>query len=388
MKYRVLFFLAFQIFYIKTAFALSDGFEKPKQGLFSTYEVATFKLSAPLTTLFNAKKLSFFEIKKVTVNGFISYRDDSQKTITLPIKLHIKGYTSTKFCTFPKLELKIPASESVNTIFEGIKTLDLNTHCVEIDDPSTDPYINYVKSSFENHREAMIYRIMEILRMPSLRARPILVEYTDTDDKSEIFAKQDFAYQAFFLEDYSDFRKKNNLKAIRGINDITKFDVDPKDLEKLSTYVFSNVQDSPNIDLDDASRSALFQFLVGNRDWFIQTTKSDFREQGNPKSENIWNMKIVENSKGKWITIPQDFNFSMFMQNFPVVQPVEIKTFGLVGAESRIKILQSFVDKKDQIIEAIKTLEPSSAGPILILLDLIFKQLDSMLLDLKTAQTS
>lgn len=383
MKYKILFLFLFVIGLCSSnaALALSAAFVKPKNGLFSTYEITNFQLKAPLTTLFKAKKLNFFEVKKVKVNGVISYTDEKQNLVNLNVELYIKGYTTTQFCTFPKLELKIPKSESIGTIFDGIKTVDLNTHCVEQDDPSTEAYIQYIKSSFNNHREAMIYRIMDVLNMPSLRARPVLIQYTDTDENSEVSAKPNFAYQAFFLEDYSDFRKKNNLKAIRGVNDVTKADVDVNDTDKLSTYVFSNVADSPNMDLDDAARSAVLQFIIGNGDWFLQTTKTDLREEGHSDGENLWNMKIVEDTKGKWITIPQDFNFSMFMQNYPVVQPINSKVFDLASTESKISILEGFTNKKSQIYEIIKQLDGS--GPIIYRLELVFAEIERMLSNLK-----
>ncbi len=56
----------------KSAFALTNAFVKPKSGLFSNFESAHFQLKAPLTTLFKAKKLNFFEMKKVKVPGVLS----------------------------------------------------------------------------------------------------------------------------------------------------------------------------------------------------------------------------------------------------------------------------------------------------------------------------
>jgi hypothetical protein len=383
MKYKILLLLAIHVCSLNTAFALSDAFSKPENGIFSTYEIARFQLKAPFTTLFKAKKLGFFGSKRVNVDGVISYLDETQKLISLRVQLHIKGFTSTEFCTFPKLELIIPKSESINTVFQGIKAIDLNTHCVEQDDPSTAATMQYIKSAFNNHREAMIYRIMDILNMPSFRARPILIQYTDTDEKSETLVKQNFEYQAFFLEDYADFRKKNKLKAIRGVNDVTKSDTDINDLEKLGTYVFSNVADSPNVDLDDAARSALLQFFIGNGDWFLQTTKTDKRYEGQVDGENLWNMKIVEDANGRWITIPQDFNFSMFMQNFPLVEPINSKVFDLAPAESKIAMLESFIAKKAQIYEAIRKLDSTSSEQILFRLDRVYIEMEKLLKQLK-----
>lgn len=377
MKFNLLFSVVMTLGVPNFAFALTDAFVKPKSGLFSNFESAHFQLKAPLTTLFKAKKLNFFEMKKVKVPGVLSYVDQHKEVINLNLEIHIKGFTSAKFCSFPKLELKIPKSESAGTIFEGIKNVDLNTHCVEQDDPSTEPYIQYIKSSFNNHREAKIYEIMDLLNMPSLRAKPVLVQYTDTDELSEISAKPNFSYQAFFLEDFSDFRKKNSLMAIRGVNDVTKADVEVGDTEKMSTYVFSNVADSLKLDLDDAARSALLQFFIGNSDWFIQTTKTDYREKDHPESENLWNVKIVEDSNGRWITIPQDFNFSMFMQNYLVVPPINSKVFDLVNDQTKLHLLEEFKLKKDLIYQTIKSLD--GADSILQRLDMVYTEIDRMI---------
>ncbi|MES2802715.1 MAG: hypothetical protein V4654_09510 [Bdellovibrionota bacterium] len=349
--YFILFSLAFSV-----SHALTPAFPAPTSGIFSSYEILNFKLTAPISTLLKAKELSFFATKKVVVEGTLSYTDHKNKNVQIPVKINIKGFTSTQFCTLPKLELKLDKTLKKNTLFENIKSIDLHTHCIEQEDTKA---LEAVKVAFNAHREAMLYRYMDILEIPGFRARPIMMEYQDTDANSIMQAKSGFLYQAFFLEDYGDFRKRNNLKAIRGVNDVTKTDTDPTDTEKLASYVFSHVEQHPAVDRDDVARAVLFQHLIGNGDYFIQTTSTGYRD-GSPTDENLWNMKIVENTDGKWITIPQDFNFSLILLNYPVVPSLEMVTFNLASPETQINLYKSFANKKAELIKATDLLQAES----------------------------
>lgn len=366
------------------AHALSTNFSSHKNNIFSEYSVLDFKLTAPFSTLLKFKKeneQNIFAVKEKEITGQLQYTDNNNKIVSIPVKIHLKGFTTLSFCTFPKLEIKISKSQSKNTLFEGINSIDLNTHCIEEDDKSDKGYMTAFKSSIHNHRESMIYRIMSILNMPSFQSRPVMIEYEDTAMSSENSVKSGYKYQAFFLEDYGDFRKRNNLKAIRGVNDFNKFLEDPNDVEKINSYKFTFVQDSPKVDTDDLARAALLQFFIGNHDWFVQVTKEGFRFANQSNSENLWNMKIVEDSSGKWITIPQDFNLSLFAtaNEHPMISKINTVVFDSANKESKIHILKSFIEKKDEIYKAISELDENSAQYILLRLDKVYSEIQLML---------
>lgn len=367
--YFILFSLVFSV-----AHALTPVFPAPSSGIFSSYEILNFKLTAPISTLLKAKELMFFETKNVVVEGKLSYTDSNGKNIQIPVKINIKGFTSTQFCTLPKLELKLDKTLKKNTLFENIKSIDLHTHCVEQEDVNA---MDVVKAAFNAHREAMLYRYMDILEIPGFRARPIMMEYQDTDAVSTMQAKPDFLYQAFFLEDYGDFRKRNNLKAIRGVNDITKIVTDPTDSEKLASFVFTSVEQHPIVDRDDAARAALFQYLIGNSDYFIQTTQTGYRH-GKPTDENLWNMKIVENVDGRWVTIPQDFNFSQIIMNSSHILPLEMETFSLASPETQQNLYKSFASKKLELLKATDSLQ-TDAMSMQNYLERVFQNIESKL---------
>lgn len=360
------------LFLLSTAQALTSAFAAPTTGIFSGYDVLDFKLTAPISTLLNAKKLSFFEVKKVSVQGTLSYTDNNQ-IIQIPVKINIKGFTSTQFCTLPKLELKLDKALKQNTLFANVKSIDLHTHCVEQDDATA---MDAVKASFTAHREALIYRFMDVLEIPAFRARPIMMAYEDTDTPSIMQAKTNYKYQAFFLEDYGDFRKRNNLKAIRGVNDITKYDTAPDDLEKLASFVFTSVEQHSAVDRDDVARAVLFQNMIGNGDYFIQKTATGYRIDS-ATDENLWNMKLVENAAGKWITIPQDFNFSLITTSHQVSLPLEREGWDLASAQAKQNILTSFKNKKSELLKAAEALS-SDADVVKIHLERFFLSIENL----------
>ena len=363
--------------------ALSGAFKKPETGVFSSYDVMRFHLRANFSTLLNAKKGNPYEAKKVKVPGVLSYLGDNKKWVSLKVELNIKGFSSIQFCSFPKLEIKLPKGQLSETIFAGMKSVDLNTHCVEKNDSTLEPHFKTYAEGMNSHREPTIYRIMEELDMPSFRARPILIQYSDLEENSLIKVLPNTDYHAFLLEDYGDFRKRNQLKVIRGIHDPSKFMIDPLDSEKMSTYVFSNVSDSTQVDREDVARSALLQYLVGNTDWYIKKTKQDSRFEGDIDGQELWNMKLVENIQGKWITFPQDFNFSFFITGFPFRTPLDTQTFELASEASRLKILESFLNKKNQIYEIVRSMNGDDSEALIKGLEIAFAEIQQMHLDLK-----
>ena len=262
------------------AAAISKPFPPyPQEHLFSGYEVKNFSLAAPLTDLFNSRTGNSFTSKQYTVPGSISYLDDHNQKITISVKIRLKGHITLVNCPFPKMELELSRQQTLNTIFEGTKQIDLNTHCAEPNDSTVEQRLRY---SFENHREAVIYRIMEILEMPTLKARPVIMQYFDNTPNVTPIVKSASTYQTFFLEDVSDLRKRLNAKEIRGAKSEQKSMVDPSDKEKLAQYSFTLAEETPNVDYSDIARITLFQYFVGNTDWNSQL----FRQIGLEATEN------------------------------------------------------------------------------------------------------
>lgn len=357
----VLLSVYYSVFAIAPAcWGLSEPFSEPRPALFSSTQILRFRLSAAFSTLVRAKDDPSLNVKRIEVPGELSYTKDDGTAVRAQVQINIKGFASIRMCSFPKLEIKfVRASEITGTLFEGLKTVDLNTHCVEQDDPAAD---KLAKASGNPHREAFLYRLMNILGMPSFGARPAILQYHDTDSPSVMRAVPGKEYPAFFLEDYGSFRKNHRLKAIRGIHDVNRYMTDPHDAEKLATFVFSSVDESPRVDLEDLFRAVLIQDLAGNTDWFVQLSK-DSPRFGKKDADGLWNMKLVETAEGRWLTIPQDFNLSAFVMGYPYYERNMDKSYeGLISREAKIEIFRRFVAKKSELLAATNELSPSDAA--------------------------
>ncbi|MEZ0391334.1 MAG: hypothetical protein ACAH59_03900 [Pseudobdellovibrionaceae bacterium] len=332
--------------------ALSPPLAPPANGsLFSSNESLRLRLTAPLSQLFSYKKEGY-TAKKKSVDGVIAYEASNHRMIEIPVKIHLKGFSSLVYCPFPKLELKFDDTKTANTLFAGTKTVDLNTHCAEANDESVETYF---RASFNNHREAFIYRLMEILSIPTLKARPVFIQYTDLGRDTKVMIQKDFFYQAFFLEDMADFRRRSQVKEIKGANSPMKdFEISRKP-EIASQFQFQSVSESPQLDKEDIARAALFQFLVGNFDWFIKMNPHHTRSDSD--SSNLWNTKIIETSEKKWFVLMQDFSLSGFVSGISYPLPINQITYDVVDKATQHKIQQSFLSKKSQIEAALLILK-------------------------------
>jgi hypothetical protein len=315
----------------------------PSQGgLFSSYEPISAKLSAPLTKLFSFRQVGHSNFKDHPVNGTLTIGEK-----TYPVKLTLKGYSSAIMCPFPKIEFKIMGHDKHDPLFEEARSFDLNTHCASPEQNTDSAF----RASFYNHREAVLYRILDILQIPTYRARPAYFRYRDEDQEGSDYGA---TFEAFFLEDAGAFMERLNAQEIRGIADPDKDDILKRHPEKENEFQFKSINESPEVDSEDAARIALFQYMIGNYDWFIKVDADDMRSAQDFR--NLWNTKIVAFPDGKWVMFPQDFNLSTAITG--VKKPTNYeKVFQNVSQKSQEKIKKMFLDKKSEILSMKKYLD-------------------------------
>lgn len=359
----LLFTLACSSLTTKRTPATSAPFASVETGsLFASYDVLNVELDAPLAPLF-AKKDPNPQAprnKEAFVDGVLSYENELLQKIQIPVEIHLKGFSTLNSCSFPKLELKIKSKDSEGTLFESTKSVDLNTHCFEKDDPAA---YDVFKSAFWNHREALIYRMADVLEIPTLKARPVFIRYKNTQIPN--VDQNPAPYRAFFVEDMGNFRKRLNAKEIKGIDDPLKSEELAKDPSKASRYVFTDVKSSPQIDPEDASRIALFQAMIGNEDWFIKMHPTHKRFENLDIKTNLWNTKIAELPDGKWVLFPQDFSISGILSGEPKNRLDKV-TFGFSGEATQQSLKQNFLNKKTDIYLLTETLVNDPEGGALM----------------------
>ncbi len=196
---------------------------KPKkEKLFGPNQTLTITLRAPWGDIIRNKK------NPNPYPATLEFSDSLGQSHSIPLTVERRGLTRQTVCKFPPIKLRLDKAAAKETIFHGQKSLKLVTHC----DKGTRWEQYYLK-------EMLAYRMYNLITKRSFRVRALAVTYIDSKRNSA-----DGPLFAFVVEDDSDVAKRNDLKKL----DIRR--IEPEQLDSL-----------------EASRMALFQFMIGNVDW-------------------------------------------------------------------------------------------------------------------------
>ncbi|MGE5406402.1 MAG: hypothetical protein ACM3NR_01715 [Methanosarcina sp.] len=192
------------------------------------------------------------------VDGELIYHTSSGDEIRMQVKVGPRGNfrMNPVNCNFPPLQLNFKKKKTKNTVFENQDKLKLVTPC---------------KFDSDVIEEYLIYKMYNQVTDMSLRVRLVKMLYFDTGKNKKLFEKY-----SFFIEDESMAAFRNNAVLAR------KF-MTPYDLERKS---YTNL--------------AVFQYMIGNKDWFVSSKKNLFIVQPSDTSMHP-------------VAIPYDFDFSGFV---------------------------------------------------------------------------
>jgi hypothetical protein len=235
----------------------------------------TVAYSQNTSTLFENEESLTFSIK-TDIRELIKDRGDNPDyhkavmsfgtTVSFPLKIKVRGNFRKQMsnCFFPPILLNFDRSNENSGLFTGENKLKLITKC------KTDEYVL---------REYMVYKVYNLISPLSFNARLALVKFLDSDE-----IKKPYTQLNFLLEDEEKLAKRLNMKEMG---------------EKL---IMEN-----RIELHNMATVAVFEYLIGNTDWSV------------PYRHNI---KILEDSIGRAIAIPYDFDHSGLM-NATYAKPSE-----------------------------------------------------------------
>lgn len=356
-KYFLIFFISLLAQKITAASLDSDFFKETN--------VTQFILNAPFAKMAEIKKNTpnFVELKKLKFDGIISYVLN-EKNIESPVEISIKGFTSAVYCKFPKLELKIKNGK--DSVFGDLKKIDLNTHCD--DTPGANKSDPFIISMSSPHREVVLYRIQEILGLKVLRTKPVQLTYIDVETGLSPEAAPQKNYEAFFIEDKSEFVKRNQLVEVKGANDsFMSLDL-ASGKTTVDQYQFASVLDnSDKIDLMEAARIELFQQVIFNNDWFLKLNAKDLRHpQDTSDISELWNMRMfAEKENKKWFLLAQDFNFSalpMIQMMFEGISnaPIQNKFLNQISVDQKNELIQQLQSQKQNILSQLELVKNDS----------------------------
>ena len=191
-------------------------------------------------------------------DGELIYYSTGGEPTKLAVRVMVRGHFRLKptNCNFPPLLLNFKKNEVKNTIFQNQDRLKLVTPC---------------QSEEDLIDEYTIYKMYNQVTDLSLKVRLVKIIYFDTSLNKMVFEKY-----SFFIEDKEHAAERNN--AIAKDRFLTPFDLNKDNYIKLS----------------------VFQYLIGNEDWWISSRK------------NIIVMQPEDTSEGLF-AVPYDFDFSGFV---------------------------------------------------------------------------
>jgi hypothetical protein len=266
------------------AFACVAVQRAAEPGVFSSYSVIELTLRAPLSDLF-AKD----DDNDASVTGTLSFRDASGRQVTLDnVAISERGNTSKQAneCRFPKLKLRLDKSEARDaSMFRNMDTIKLGTHCGESPDGTLTKKYGRLANQHAAHREAFVYRLLDTLGVPSLRARPARITYQDTSTGA---AADAITRDAMILEDDHDA-----LKRLSGAK-----------LIEMEQFRSAKEEIAPA----DAVNLAFAEALIGNFDWCLKFTPND-RYRCDARKP-LWNLLAVARDDGTVVPVMYDFDIS------------------------------------------------------------------------------
>ena len=221
-----------------------------------------FDSDDPLEITLVADVLSLIEDKSKEpkyAQGLLIHHLKDNKINAFDIKVKARGNTRrlTDLCDFPPLKLNFKKNSLRNTVFEGQDKLKFVSQCQQ-----NVEYKNYVLEEY------LLYKTYNIFTEKSYKVR--LVNITIKDIKLRI---PSIEMTGFLIEDDKSLAKRIGSKSFEEI------------IYSQDTCTETSVD-----------RLAMFQFMIGNTDWYINTKH---------------NTDIFKNKEdGSLIPVPFDFDFA------------------------------------------------------------------------------
>ena len=160
-----------------------------------------------------------------------------------------------------------------------MKEIKVGTHCGERPDTQRTPK-GRLANDKTPHREAFVYRVLEIVGVPSLKARPAEITYVD--------AGKTLVRRAMFVEDLDDTMRR--LGAER----------------ELPVAQFTNAR--ATFGVADGVNLAFAEALIGNFDWCLKWTADDtYRCDAR---DRLWNVAVLVRPQAQALPLMYDFDIT------------------------------------------------------------------------------
>ena len=323
--------------------------------LFSSQDVLTLRLEGPLHELI-AKSESADDSSAVT--GRLILTQDGRDTTIDGVGISLRGHTSRRAseCTFPKLKLTLPAGQVGRTVLAGHSVLKIGTHCGETTGDAITAKYGRVANEQSPLREGFVYRLLDVMGVPTLKARPARITYVYTDGRSSApDRRQSIVRHAVVIED--DDEAVSRLGGTRQIDE--------------KGFTSARDQFAPA----DTALVAFAEAMLGNFDWCLKMTREDAYRCN--ARHPLWNVLAIVGSDNRARPLIYDFDVAgmvtgrhrwfkdvyydgfMASRSQPAIEVLGQvqRTRSLFGRTELDATRQHFMQKKS---DAYKTLESSN----------------------------
>jgi hypothetical protein len=240
----ILFFTLLLLLWTVTVFA-----DEP-DSLFRSEEIIKLELRSDFTAIEKSRTgdAEYFD-------GELIYDIPGGEPEIFSVKVMVRGHfrRDPAICSFPPLLVNFKGKEVKNTIFDNQNKLKVVTPCQNEEDVV---------------EEYLIYKMYNQVTDLSMKVRLAKILYFDNSTGRKLFEKY-----SFFIEDKDKVAKRNDVIAKDRF--LTPFDLNQDNFKKLS----------------------LFEYLIGNKDWYVTSRK------------NLEIMQSDDPSVGL-IAVPYDFDLS------------------------------------------------------------------------------
>jgi hypothetical protein len=252
--------------------------------LFSSYDVLPLQLTAPFDDLFAQARTN----EEYAVTGALSYTHGGRGVVVDGVKVSVRGHTSRREteCAFPKLKVQLPASAEPGPLLAGVASIKIGTHCGESAEDTLTPKYGRLSNERSPLREAFVYRLLEAVGVPTLKARPARVTYVYADGGAA--QKQPIVRNAVLVEDTDEA-----VKRFGGVREIEE-----------KAFTNAQAQFAPA----DTARVALAEAMIGNFDWCLKMTPYDTYRCN--ARHPLWNVIAAASADGKARPLIHDFDVS------------------------------------------------------------------------------
>jgi hypothetical protein len=251
-----------------------------KASLFSADTPLAFEIKAPFTDLIAAGR----ETEDYSVTATVSHADDARGASTDNARVALRGNTSRREseCAFPKLKLHFTVTP-VEGPFAGARSVKIGTHCGESAADTPTARFGRLPNERSPYREAFVYKLLDVMQVPTLKARPARITYIHTDAQQQ----QPLVRNAMLLEDDDDARLRLGAD------------------QEIEPTAFSNAREA--FKAEDTAQIAFAEALVGNFDWCLRMTADDkFRCDAR---RILWNVTALR-ARDRTFPLIYDFDVS------------------------------------------------------------------------------